>query len=207
MRGSLPHEGPAPPAEEILKLPTPQQPASQPEEPIRIRPKAFKPGGGSKLPSNLDIDNQPVSGVRRPYQPQQQPPMAQPLNMAQVPPMANPPIKEQPVYQPFTPPQAPPSNGNFSSGLVWAILTLIFCCNPLSIASVVLSAIATGEFKSGDLESAQKHAKLSKIITIIAIALSILSAIAFSMIPVDETTEESDDAPTEEVEQIDIETE
>ena len=165
--------------------------------------------GGSKLPPNLDIDNQPVSGVRKPYQQQQpqQPPMAQPLNMAQVPPMANPPIKEQPVYQPFTPPQAPPSNGNFSSGLVWAILTLIFCCNPLSITSVVLSAIATGEFKSGDLESAQKHAKLSKIITIIAIALSILSAIAFSMIPVDETTEESDDAPTEEVEQIDIETE
>ena len=160
--------------------------------------------GGSKLPPNLDIDNQPVSGVRKPYQQQQpqQPPMAQPLNMAQVPPMENPPIKEQPVYQPFTPPQAPPSNGNFSSGLVWAILTLIFCCNPLAIASVILSAIATGEFKSGDVESAQKHAKLSKIITIIAIALSILSGIAFSMIPVDETT-----TTEEEIEQIDIDTE
>ena len=162
------------------------------------------------MPPNLDIDNQPVSGVRKPYQPQQQqqpqqpqqPPMAQPINMSQVPPMANPPIKEQPVYQPFTPPQAPTSNGNFSSGLVWAILTLIFCCNPLSIVSVVLSAIATGEFKSGDLESAQKHAKLSKIITIIAISLSVLSAIAFSMIPVDETT-----TTEEEIEQIDIDTE
>lgn len=103
--------------------------------------------------------------------------------------MANPPIKEQPVYQPFTPPQAPTSNGNFSSGLVWAILTLIFCCNPLSIVSVILSAIATGEFKSGDLESARKHAKLSKIITIIAVALTLLSAVLVSMIP----TEDSED--------------
>ena len=130
--------------------------------------------------------------------------MAQPINMSQVPPMANPPIKEQPVYQPFatSSPQIPISDGGFSSGLVWAILALILCCNPLSIVSVVLSAIATGEFKSGDLESAQKHAKLSKIITIIAISLSVLSAIAFSMIPVDETT-----TTEEEIEQIDIDTE
>ena len=117
--------------------------------------------------------------------------MAQPINMSQVPPMANPPIKEQPVYQPFatSSPQIPISDGGFSSGLVWAILALILCCNPLAIASVVLSAIASGEFKRGDIESARKHAKLSKIITIIAVALTLLSAVLVSMVP----TEDSED--------------
>lgn len=181
---------PAQPDAETLKLPALQRPAEQADEPIRIRPKAFKPGDGSKLPPNLDIDKQPVSGVRKPYQPQQQqPPMAQPLDMAQVPPMAKPPIKEQPIYQPFTPPssEAPNPGDKFDSGLIWAILVLILCCNPIAIASIVLSAIAGGEFKRGDIENAQKHAKLSKIITLIAAILSILSGIAVSMVPTDDS--------------------
>ncbi|MBQ9446281.1 MAG: CD225/dispanin family protein [Victivallales bacterium] len=133
--------------------------------------------------------------MRKPYQPQpQQPPMAQPLNMAQVPPMADPPIKEQPVYQPFTPPspQPPNSDGSFSTGMVWAILVLILCCNPIVIASIVLSAIAGGEFKRDDIENAQKHAKISKIITLIAAILSILSGIAVSMVPTDDSPDTND---------------
>ncbi|MBR4900452.1 MAG: CD225/dispanin family protein [Victivallales bacterium] len=192
---------PAPPVAEPPQPTAPQQPAEKTEEPQPIRPKAFKPGSGSKLPPNLDIDNQPVSGVRKPYQ-QQQPPMAQPINMAQVPPMANPPIKEQPVYQPFTPPtqQQPNTNGNFSTGLVWAILVLILCCNPIAIASIVLSAIAGGEFKRGDFENAQKHASLSKKITIIAVIISIISGVLFSMIPTDNISNDDDVLQQEEVE-------
>ncbi len=188
-----PPAAPAPPAEEILKLPTPQQPASQPEEPIRIRPKAFKPGGGSKLPSNLDIDNQPVSGVRRPYQPQQQPPMTQPLNMAQVPPMANPPIKEQPVYRPFTPPtpQPPNSNGSLNTGLGWAVLALFPCCgfNIFAIIAIVLSVIAGGEYKRGEYEIATKHAKTSKTLTIIAVIFAIVIWLIILSIPTDDAKE------------------
>ncbi len=116
--------------------------------------------------------------------------------------MANPPIKEQPVYQPFTPPtqQQPNTNGNFSTGLVWAILVLILCCNPIAIASIVLSAIAGGEFKRGDFENAQKHASLSKKITIIAVIISIISGVLFSMIPTDNISNDDDVLQQEEVE-------
>ena len=76
--------------------------------------------------------------------------------------------------------------------MVWAILVLILCCNPIVIASIVLSAIAGSEFKRGDIENAQKHAKLSKIITLIAAILSILSGIAVSMVPTDESPDTND---------------
>ena len=153
------------------------------------------------MPPNLDIDKQPVSGVRKPYQ-QQQPPMAQPINMTQVPPMANPPIKEQPVYQPFTPPtqQSQNANGSFSTGMVWAILVLILCCNPIAIASIVLSAIAGGEFKRGDIENAKTHASLSKKITIAAVIISIIFSVIVSMIPTDNSSNDDNDLQQEEVE-------
>ena len=127
--------------------------------------------------------------------------MAQPINMAQVPPMANPPIKEQPVYQPFTPPTAQPpnSNGSFSTGMVWAILVLILCCNPIAIASIVLSAIAGAEFKRGDIANAQKHASLSKKITIAAAIITIIFGTIFNNLA-DDTTQDDDDDLQEEVE-------
>lgn len=196
---------PTPPPEPVAAAqpqPPKQQPAEQPQEPKPIRPKAFKPNGGaSKLPPNLDIDNQPVSGVRKPFQQPQQPPMAQPINMAQIPPMANPPIKEQPIYQPFTPPtqQPPNSNGSFSTGMVWAILVLILCCNPIAIASIVLSAIAGAEFKRGDFENAQKHASLSKKITIAAAIITIIFGAIINNLA-DETTSGGDQDLQEEVE-------
>lgn len=173
---------PSPSVAEPPQPPAPQQPVEQPEEPKPeepkpIRPKPFKPGGGSKLPPNLDIDNQPVSGVRKPYQQQQeQPPMAQPLDMGQVPPMANPPNKEQPVNQPFTPPhpQAPNPDDKFDSGLLWAILALVFCCNPIAIASIILSIIASAAHKNGEIEKARKYASISKKVTLAAIIISIL---------------------------------
>ncbi len=104
-----------------------------------------------------------------------QPPMAQP-------PMAQPPMMQQPMTQQ---PVA------FSSGLVWAILVLIFCCNPIAIASIVLSAIAGNEFQKGDFANAMQHAKLSKIITLIAFILTILFAVGVSLMPTETTTEPS----------------
>ena len=58
--------------------------------------------------------------------------------------------------------------------MVWAILVLILCCNPIAIASIVLSAVAGAEFKRGDFENAQKHASLSKKITIAAAIITII---------------------------------
>ncbi len=84
--------------------------------------------------------------------------------------------------------------------MVWAILVLILCCNPIAIASIVLSAIAGGEFNRGDIENAQKHASLSKKITIIAAILSIILGIIVGMIPTDDSLNNDDDFSQEEVE-------
>ena len=75
----------------------------------------------------------------------------------------------------------PPQGGyqqlqNFNSGLLWACLALIPCCgfNIFAIIAIVLSAIAGGEYKRGDYDMAMKHAKISKNLTIIAIATAII---------------------------------
>ena len=66
---------------------------------------------------------------------------------------------------------------------------MIFCCNPLAIVSIILSAIASGEFKRGLIDEAAHHARLSKIISAIALALSLLAFVAIAMVPTDEKTE------------------
>ena len=95
----------------------------------------------------------------------------------------------------------PPQNQSdkFSSGLGWAIATLILCCNPLAIVSIILSAIAIGEFKRGDIESAQKHAKISKIIILVA---ALLSIIVFVLIPTDESISIDDGPEQKTIEEI-----
>ncbi len=84
--------------------------------------------------------------------------------------------------------------------MVWAILVLILCCNPIAIASIVLSAVAGGEFKRGDIENAQKHASLSKKITIIAVIISIILSVIASKIPTDNNSNDDNDLQQEEVE-------
>jgi len=64
------------------------------------------------------------------------------------------PAGDQPQYgQPGTPPP------NY---LVWAILTLIFCCWPLSIASIVFAAQVNGKYSAGDLTGAQESSRKAK---------------------------------------------
>lgn len=83
--------------------------------------------------------------------------------------------------------------------MVWAILVLILCCNPIAIASIVLSAIAGAEFKRGDFENAQKHASLSKKITIAAAIITIIFGAIINNLA-DETTSGGDQDLQEEVE-------
>jgi hypothetical protein len=65
----------------------------------------------------------------------------------------------QPPYgQPYGQPGGtPPPNY-----LVWAILTLIFCCWPLSIASIVFAAQVNGKWAAGDLAGAQESSRKAK---------------------------------------------
>jgi hypothetical protein len=65
---------------------------------------------------------------------------------------------------PYNPPGAPIGGGapgaKPDNYLVWAILSTLFCCLPLGIASIVFAAQVDGKYNSGDyagsLESSRK---------------------------------------------------
>ena len=92
----------------------------------------------------------------------------------------------QPYGAPYGQPGTPPPNY-----LVWAILTLIFCCWPLSIASIVFAAQVNGKYSAGDLAGAQESSRKAKqfalwsaiaacVIYGLLIALLIVGAVAGS---------------------------
>ncbi|MEH3032777.1 MAG: CD225/dispanin family protein [Aeromicrobium erythreum] len=64
------------------------------------------------------------------------------------------PAPGQPVGQPSGPPPA--------NNLVWAILTTLFCCLPLGVASIVFAAQVNGKWAAGDYAGAQESADKAK---------------------------------------------
>ena len=98
----------------------------------------------------------------------------------------------QPQYgQPYGAPYGQPGGTPPPNYLVWAILTLIFCCWPLSIASIVFAAQVNGKYSAGDLAGAQESSRKAKqfalwsaigacVIYGLLIALLIVGAVAGS---------------------------
>jgi predicted secreted protein len=94
------------------------------------------------------------------------------------PPSRQPPYLQQPPYgQPTTPYGQPapygqaPAFGNAygqpmgpppQSYLVWAILSTLFCCLPLGIASIVFAAQVNSKWSSGDFAGAQESSEKAK---------------------------------------------
>ncbi|GAB3989552.1 CD225/dispanin family protein [Nocardioides marmoraquaticus] len=52
--------------------------------------------------------------------------------------------------------QPPPNH------LVWAILSTIFCCLPLGVASIVFAAQVNGKYASGDVAGAQQSSEKAR---------------------------------------------
>jgi predicted secreted protein len=71
------------------------------------------------------------------------------------------------------PPGSPPPNH-----LVWAILSTLFCCLPLGIASIVFAAQVNGKYTAGDYAGAQESSRKARSFalwaTIIGLALGVL---------------------------------
>jgi predicted secreted protein len=74
------------------------------------------------------------------------------------PPFGETPFGQQPGYG-QQPPRAPGPPPNY---LVWAILSTLFCCLPLGIASIVFAAQVNGKFTSGDIAGAQAASNKAK---------------------------------------------
>lgn len=67
--------------------------------------------------------------------------------------------------------------------LVWAILSTLFCCLPLGVASIVFAAQVNGKWSAGDVagaqESSAKARKFALWSTIAGVVLTILSIVLF----------------------------
>ncbi len=82
---------------------------------------------------------------------------------------------------------APPPNH-----LVWAILSTLFCCLPLGIASIVFAAQVNSKFAAGDMAGAQEASEKARtfalwatiagvVLLVLYIILVIVGAASFEM--------------------------
>lgn len=65
--------------------------------------------------------------------------------------------QQQPYNQGYPQQQLPPDNG-----MVWAILTTLFCCLPFGIVAIVKASNVNGLWMSGQYDAARQAAKSSK---------------------------------------------
>ena len=165
-------------------------PPRDPNEPPR---PPEQPGGQPSQPGQPDWNqpssDQPPYGGQPPYG--SQPQYGQPPYGGQ-PQYGQPQYGAQPQYgQPYGAPYGQPGGTPPQNYLVWAILTLIFCCWPLSIASIVFAAQVNGKYAAGDLTGAQESSRKAKqfalwsaiaacVIYGLLIALFIVGAVAGS---------------------------
>jgi len=69
---------------------------------------------------------------------------------------------------------APPPYGQSPQGaappnyLVWAILSTIFCCLPLGVASIVFAAQVNSKWAAGDVAGAQESSRKAKLFALIS---------------------------------------
>jgi predicted secreted protein len=128
---------------------------STPPPPDRDEPGGSSGGYGAQPPS--DPYGQPGQSGQQPGQYGQQPGQygQQPGQYGQQP------------GQPYGS-APPPSYGGQPGGspppnyLVWAILTTLFCCLPLGIASIVFAAQVNGKYSAGDVRGAQEASEKAK---------------------------------------------
>ena len=63
--------------------------------------------------------------------------------------------------------------------LVWAILSTLFCCLPLGIASIVFAAQVDGKYNSGDYAGAQASSEKAKKFAMWAAIAGVVVAVLY----------------------------
>ena len=90
--------------------------------------------------------------------------------------------QNQQPYQPnYAQDQRPPTPDNY---LVWAILSTIFCCLPLGIASIVYSSKVDGQYNAGDFIGAQDSANKAKKFAMWAAISGVIVAVLYILLVV-----------------------
>lgn len=68
--------------------------------------------------------------------------------------------------------------------LVWAILSTIFCCLPLGIASIVFAAQVNSKWQAGDVAGAQESSRRARFFAILSAVVAIPLAIGIILLQV-----------------------
>jgi hypothetical protein len=154
---------------------------NNPPDPNEPRPPE-QPGQPGQPDWSQPAPGQPAPG---------QPPYGQPAYGGQ-PQYGQPQYGAQPQYgQPYGTPYSQPGGEPPPNYLAWAIVSLILCCWPLSIVSIVFAAQVNGKYAAGDMAGAQESSRKAKqfalwsaiaacVIYALVIALFIVGAVAGS---------------------------
>lgn len=83
------------------------------------------------------------------------------------------------------PPPPPPPGGGYGQGpygaagpkpdnyLVWAILSTVFCCLPVGIASIVYAAQVDGKWTQGDYQGAREASQKARQFAVLSAGLAL----------------------------------
>jgi hypothetical protein len=66
--------------------------------------------------------------------------------------------------------------------LVWAILSTLFCCLPLGIASIVFAAQVNGKWAAGDVAGAQDSSRKAKQFAIWSAAAGVIVLVLYILV-------------------------
>jgi hypothetical protein len=150
--------------------PDPNQP--DPTQPVPTQPDPSQPPPADwSQPSDPPADQPPAGQGDQGYG---QPQYGQPPAYGQ-PPQYGQPQYGQPAYG--QPVGAPPQNY-----LVWAILSTLFCCLPLGIASIVFAAQVNSKYAAGDLAGAQESSDKAKKFAIWSAVAGLIVAVLYLVI-------------------------
>jgi predicted secreted protein len=136
------------------------------------------PPAGSPTPAPYGSPSPSRFGTPPP--PPQQPPYGQSAPYGQPAPYGQAPAYGNAYGQPMGP---PPQNY-----LVWSILSTLFCCLPLGIASIVFAAQVNSKWSAGDVagahessEKAKKFAIWSAVVGVVIVVLYVVAVVVIGV--------------------------
>jgi hypothetical protein len=79
------------------------------------------------------------------------------------------------MSQQWSPPPSSGAEANIPNYLIPAILSTVFCCLPLGVASIIFATQVNSKLATGDVAGATESSKKAKMFMFIAIGLGVLT--------------------------------
>ena len=80
-------------------------------------------------------------------------------------------------WNPPPPPDAPPPNNNLVLAIVATVISVIFCCVPHGVVSLIFATQVNRKSAAGDLQGALNAARQAKVWAFVSIALAVVGLV------------------------------